>query len=368
MIRLAYIGGLGLMAGPAAKHLKAGGPAECVRVHDRGKPGKQRDLFRKDWTANGAKLVDTYEALIDSGDLDGVVICCGKNGDDIPIVAEVAALLNERCDHPAFIMHMSTVSAGFSEAAHAFCGEKGIDYVNYPLTGGPLGAELGGGHPQGMLILASGNRNCYGRLEPVLKQLGHPRYFGESVSAGAEMKLIGHHMVYNGCVGISTAAALHSQCFADGKLGGSTQADQIAFLNGGAGGTRQWDVALKKGIKDSIWDQGFGIKHAVVDAIYAAKLAMEKGLPRISIQPIIHIALAFSFILNRYPEQALATHAIAREFVSSKAAELDTFMFENDMFSRDTETCIERCIASLPAAIRKTVMLDVSMNAFKSHA
>ena len=53
---------------------------------------------------------------------------------------------------------MSTVSAGFTVAAEAFCKGLDVGYVNYPLTGGPLGAQLGGGHPNGMLILASGDQ------------------------------------------------------------------------------------------------------------------------------------------------------------------------------------------------------------------
>ena len=153
----------------------------------------------------------------------------------------------------------------------------GVGYVNYPLTGGPLGAQLGGGHPNGMLILASGDQDIYGRLEPTLEVLGRPRNYGASVSAGAETKLIGQHLVFNGCTGICTGAALYAECFADGAMGGEGQGAYFDFLNGGAGGTRQWDVALSKGVKDDDWGTGFSIRHAVVDAIYAAKLAQEKG-------------------------------------------------------------------------------------------
>jgi 3-hydroxyisobutyrate dehydrogenase len=105
-------------------------------------------------------------------------------------------------------MHMSTVSAGFTVAAHAFCTQLGIGYVNYPLTGGPLGAQLGGGHPNGMLILASGDQGLYERLEPTLKVLGRPKYFGPSVSAGAETKLIGQHLVFDA----APASALGQRC------------------------------------------------------------------------------------------------------------------------------------------------------------
>ncbi|HEY7492962.1 MAG TPA: NAD(P)-binding domain-containing protein, partial [Candidatus Tectomicrobia bacterium] len=182
MVNLAYVGGLGLMAGPAGTHLKPDGPARVLRVHDRGTPGAQKDACRAAWKAHGAELVGTLDAVVGDGKLDGVVVCVGKNGDDVRLIAELARLLQARCTARPFIMHMSTVSAGFTNAAQAFCEQLGVGYVNYPLTGGPLGAQLGGGHPNGMLILASGDEALYQRLEPTLKVLGRPKYFGPSVS------------------------------------------------------------------------------------------------------------------------------------------------------------------------------------------
>jgi 3-hydroxyisobutyrate dehydrogenase-like beta-hydroxyacid dehydrogenase len=366
MLRLAYVGGLGLMAGPAGTHLKADGPARVLRVHDRGTPGEQKDAFRAAWREHGAELVGTFDAVVGDGQIDGVVVCCGKNGDDLPIIADLAGLLHERCDHQPFIVHMSTVSAGFATAAEEFCKSLGLGYVNYPLTGGPLGAQLGGGHPNGMLILASGDQELYARLEPALLLLGRPKNFGASVSAGAETKLIGQHLVFNGCTGICTGAALYAQCFADGQMGGPQQAEYFDFLNGGAGGTRQWDVALSKGVKDDDWRTGFGVQHAVVDAIYAAKLAQEKGLPRLSIQPMINIALAFSFLLKQYPHQPVATHAIAREMLAKASQQLDAFMATHDAYTPDIDACLASSIASLPPSVQQTVLLDVKVDHFKA--
>jgi len=310
-------------------------------------------------------LVGTFDATIGDGQLDGVVVCCGKNGDDLQIIADLTQLLHARCSGQPFIVHMSTVSAGFTVAAEAHCQQNGVGYVNYPLTGGPLGAQLGGGHPNGMLILASGDSGLYAQLEPTLLVLGRPKYYGESVSAGAETKLIGQHLVFNGCTGICTGAALYAECFAQGAMGGPQQSEYFDFLNGGAGGTRQWDVALSKGVKDDDWNSGFMVHHAVVDAIYAAKLAQEKGLPRLSIQPMINIALAFSFLLKKFPAP-VATHAIAREMIANAAGELDAFMSANGAYAPDIDTCLASAIASLPSAVQETVLLDVSVSNFSA--
>jgi 3-hydroxyisobutyrate dehydrogenase len=354
------------MAGPAGTHLQANGPAKVLRVHDRGTPGAQKNAFRDSWRTHGAELVATFDATIGDGQLDGVVVCCGKNGDDLQIIAELARLLQERCDDQPFIVHMSTVSAGFTVAAETYCKQHHVGYVNYPLTGGPLGAQLGGAHPNGMLILASGDNDLYTQLEPTLLVLGRPKYYGESVSAGAETKLIGQHLVFNGCTGICTGAALYAECFAHGTMGGAQQAEYFDFLNGGAGGTRQWDVALSKGVKDADWNSGFMVHHAVVDAIYAAKLAQEKGLPRLSIQPMINIALAFSFLLQKFPDAPVATHAVAREMIASAAKELDAFMSANGAYAPDIDTCLASSIASLPSSVQETVLLDVSVSNFSA--
>lgn len=366
MLKLAYVGGLGMMAGPAATHLGQDGPARVLRVHDRGSQGGQRDQYRADWQAHGAALVPSLSQLVGDGDLDGVVVCAGKNGDDVAIISELTSRLSAVSGNRPFILHLSTVSPDFAEAATTFCGARQVDYVNYPLTGGPLGAQLGGADPKGMLILASGDEALYQRLLPLLRKLGHPRFFGSAPGAGAITKLVGHHMVFNGLNGIATAAAIHADCFNQGKLGGDDQYDYLGFLNGGAGGTRQWDVALGKGIASDSWDQGFSIHHAVVDAVYAARLAVSAGLPRISIQAMTNTAFSFSYLLNHYPGQTLATHAVVREMIRAGSAGLDRFMTEKGAFGADADGVINACVESLPERIRESALLEVSVDHFES--
>ncbi len=357
-LKLVGIGGLGLMLSPSAKHLKADGPARFLRIHDRGTRDARRDACRKLWKEHGAELVTDFEHLIGDGEFDGIVICAGKNGDDCEIIRSMVPIVRHSGKGFPFIVHLSTVSSGFVKAAHEYLSALGFDYANYPLTGGPAGAESGS-----MLILASGNRSLYEKLEPTLKAIGTPKFFGPRVTAGAEVKLIGQLMVFNGLIGICSAAALKAECFKE-DLTGSDQSAFFDFLNGGAGGTRQWDVALSKGIRDNVWEQGFMIHHAIVDAIYAAELCRVRGLPSFTILPILSTALSFAYLLREYEGVPLATHAIAKEMLKENSRDIDAFFKKNIDYS-DIESSIQNCIEVLPRRVKESVMLDIDESSFK---
>ena len=360
-LKLVGIGGLGLMLSPSARHLGTSGPARFLRIHDRGTSDPRREACRQAWQDHGADLVPDFESLIGQGDFDGLVICAGKNGDDLDIIQSVAPLITERCPQLPFILHLSTVSTGFVQAAHSFLKSRGIRYINTPLTGGPAGAEAGT-----MLILASGDQSLYSQLEPTLETMGNPKYYGDKVTAGAEVKLIGQLMVFNGLTGICSAAALKSACFQE-PLSGQDQAGFFDFLNQGAGGTRQWDVALSKGVRDDLWDQGFMLQHAVVDAIYAARLCLDQGLSALTVMPMVSTALSFAYLLHKHQGASLATHAVVREMVQDNAAGIDRFIQDKMVFS-DPGQSIANTVAALPDQVRQTVMLDIDASSFEGNS
>ena len=358
-LKLVGVGGMGLMLSPSARHLKKDGPARYIRVHDRGTRDDRRDACRQAWQEHGAELVPDFKTLVGDGDFDGVVVCAGKNGDDLDIFRSLAPFLPSRNDgQKYFFLHMSTVSAGFVSAAHEYLAGQGIDYVNYPLTGGPLGAETAK-----MLILAGGDPNMYKRLEPMLEIIGVPKYFGPGLTSGAEVKLIGQLMVFNGLMGVASAAALKAECFNE-PLSGPDQAAFFDFLNNGAGGTKQWDVCLAKGVRDGVWHQGFMLHHAVVDAIYAVKLGREKGLPALSLFSIMAMAASFAFVMKKYENQPLATHAITREFLAEHAAEIDKFASEILAFP-NIEESLDKCVKALPGKVQKSIMLNLNPESFR---
>jgi hypothetical protein len=75
---------------------------------------------------------------------------------------------------------------------------------------------------------------------------------------------------------------------------------------------------------------------------------------------MLNITLAFAFTLRKYPQAAVATHAIAREMTSHTAHELDAFMSEHGVYAPTVDTCLANGIAALPPAVQQTVLLNVS--------
>jgi len=361
-MNLGVVGGLGLMASPMAKHWKGSENVFIPRVHDRGSSGAHRDKCRKAWDHFGAARVSSLKELVGNNDIDGVIVCCGKNEDDRPIIGELAQLMSS-ANSQKFICHMSTVSVGFANAASTYCADKKVNYVNYPLTGGNVGAEKGT-----MLILAGGDESLFETLLPSLSEIGTPRHFGSSSSAGTEVKLIGHLMVFNGLMGICSAVSTHAECFNQGKIGGEDQVQFFDFLNSGAGGTKQWEIILKLGIENDIWkDKPFAIRYAVVDAVYAVQMCLERKVSRLVVDSLINVSLAFSYLMNHL-DPSLATHAIVREMISSRRDELDAFCLKHSGPREDLNLCLEKCVSSLPQEIKKIVGLNITRDDFENYS
>lgn len=352
-LKLLAIGGLGNMLAPSAFHLQDKKIASYLRILDQGKSGKQRDQRRQAWKKHGARLVGNYHELIDDGDFDGVVICAGKNGDDFLIMKQLLPLMissAQKNNRQYFILHLSTLSCHFVQNADHYCKKNHLHYANYPLTGGAKGAETGQ-----MLILASGDRAFYERMLPMLQQIGSPRYFGPEVTQATAVKLIGHVLVFHGLLGVSLATVLHKNVFSLPHLS-QNQVDFFDFLNQGAGGSRQWDVAVRQGLAEDDWDKGFLIRHAVIDALYTADLLLQKNLPRTMILSLLELVLLFAYLLQDEKNYDLATQSVVKLLANQSPKNLDDY-FQTHL-SWDMEKSLRNCVAALPEKIKNALMLD----------
>lgn len=349
-LKLIGIGALGKMLSPSSRHLKGSELASYVRILDREKNDAHRNASRTSWQEHGASLVNSQSALIGDGDFDGIVICAGKNGDDHEIFKQLLPQLS-KFKKQYFILHLSTVSSEFVKKTHAYCKGFDINYLNYPLTGGVAGAENAK-----MLILAGGDKTLYDKLQPMLSKIGAPKYLGAEVDAGARFKLIGHVMVFNNLLGISSAVALHERSFT--QINAEERAANFDFLNQGAGGSKQWDVTLRPAVVDKNLSKGFLLQHAVVDILYTVQLMRDNKMPHFTIWQFLELALCFSHILNNDAKQEFATQSLIECIRPPRDEKVQAFI-DAQLAYPDLDKTIKNCVASLPAHIKASVMLEV---------
>lgn len=356
MLKLAGIGALGNMLSPAAIHLSRKNSPGCfVRIYDRNPLDQNRQLRRNDWNAHGAKLVSTYEELL-TAEIEGVVICAGKNGDDCHIIASLIAYINKRYanKNKPFLLHCSTVSVKFVQAAFDACAQSSINYANYPLTGGIAGAKAGT-----MLIMASGNEQLFERLKPVLTCLGKPTYLDADVTAATKVKLLSHVLVFNSLLGVTSAVTVQRQSV---HLSEMDTKELFDFLNQGAGGCRQWEVAIKQAIVDQEWQAGFQLPHAAIDAIYTADLLHQIKMPSFTIYPLLYIACVFAYIM-RQGTLEVATQVLLKAMQASPT-QVTQFLARYQDFS--IETFLPNTLSALPVNLQEKVKLDINEMDFLS--
>ncbi len=171
--------GLGLMGKPMAQNLlRAGFP---LVVWNRTK-AKADDLVR-----GGAKLAaDPREAAAQADVLITIVsdpaaleeVLFGKNG----------ALVSLR--RGCTLVDSSTVSPDMARRVAAACAERGVEFLDAPVTGGTWGAEKGE-----LVFMVGGKAETLERVKPVLEAMGKrfillgPNGAGQTVKLGMNLLL-----------------------------------------------------------------------------------------------------------------------------------------------------------------------------------
>jgi 3-hydroxyisobutyrate dehydrogenase-like beta-hydroxyacid dehydrogenase len=348
-LKLAAIGALGHMLSPAARHLTAADPtpAHVCTVLDRGTPGRLKETRREAWKKHGATCVDSIKALLAPDDLDGLIICAGKNGDDIPLIEGALPILSQK---GAFLLHCSTISPRCVQHTHALCAAHKVEYVNWPLTGGPKGAETAQ-----MLILASGNPKLYERLLPLLNCLGQPKYFGDQLEQAAQIKLVGHTLVFSNLLGLCTATTCYTH-LNQGPLISPEATEFFDFLNQGAGGSRQWEVALRPGLAADQWDTGFMVNHALIDALYTAQMLIDLKVSLFNLLPILLTASSLALLVKTWGDR-WGTHQLVQLFQQLDTDQLNVWL-EDTIDFKDPEHSLLNILATLPQALQETCRLD----------
>ena len=149
MAKTAFIG-LGVMGAPMAGHLAAAGHA--VSVYNRTE-NKARDWAQKH---HGR----TYTSVANAVEGADIVFSCVGNDRDLREVFEAASKTMRK---GAIFVDHTTASAEIARELAARAEEKGLGFLDAPVSGGQAGAEAGK-----LTIMAGGDPSVFAEAQPIM--------------------------------------------------------------------------------------------------------------------------------------------------------------------------------------------------------
>jgi len=163
------------------------------------------------------------------------------------------------------VIDMSTNSPEIARSVHSRLGEKSVDFLDAPVTGGDKGAREGT-----LTIMVGGKREVFDRCKPVFEGMGKEIvYMGESGS-GQAMKLCNQ-----------TAVAIHTLATCESLLLGSSEGlnskDVLRVLTSGA--ANSWNLTnLGPKVAARDYEPGFKAAHLLKDLRYIIQLSEKNRL------------------------------------------------------------------------------------------
>lgn len=251
--RLAFLG-LGVMGGPMAGHLAA--RSANVTVYNR-TPAKAEA-----WVAqHGHRSAPTPREAVQGA--DAVLACVGNDDDLRGVCLGPDGAFAGMAAGALFIDH-TTVSAQVTRELAAAAAERGIGYVDAPVSGGQAGAINGQ-----LSIMCGGSEADYARAEAIVAPYTRVcRRLGE-VGAGQLSKMANQIAIAGLVQGLSECLAFAEKAGLDGRA-------LVEVISQGAAGS--WQMVNRHGtMLDDQFDHGFAVDWMRKDLAICLATAREIG-------------------------------------------------------------------------------------------
>ncbi|MGB3471546.1 MAG: NAD(P)-dependent oxidoreductase [Erythrobacter sp.] len=257
--QIAFIG-LGVMGGPMTGHLARAG----YNVTAYNRSPERAAKWRETWSAEelDVAFADTPAQAAKGSD---IVFTCVGNDEDLLSVTENANGVLSSMSEGALLVDHTTTSADLARSLAQHCNDKGVGFIDAPVSGGQAGAENGQ-----LAIMCGGAAEVMARAEPV-------------------MQTYAKAVVHVGDVGAGQTAKMANQMCIAGILGGLSEAIRLAqgagldldktyeAISGGAAQSWQMDNRWATMTADT-FDFGFAIDWMRKDLGYALDEAKRLGL------------------------------------------------------------------------------------------
>jgi len=196
MKHIGFVGASGLMGHGMAKNIRAKGFELSITVHQRTEP--VQDLL-----AAGAKRVASHADL---AACDAVVICVTGS----PQVEAVVAGLLSNARKGLIVIDTSTSEPDSTRRLAALCAEKGVIYVDAPLTRTPIEAEAGR-----LNTMVGASQEVFEKISPLLQAYCENVFHVGETGAGHIVKLLNNFISQAICTATAEAFAVGTKAGVD---------------------------------------------------------------------------------------------------------------------------------------------------------
>jgi 2-hydroxy-3-oxopropionate reductase len=194
--------GLGIMGKPMVRNLRKAGH-ELV-VHDIF--AKSVDEMVGDGIERGASAKDVAART-------ELVITMLPDGPEVEQAVLGTGGVLEGVHAGSILVDMSSISPLVSQKLAAACKEKGVEFLDAPVSGGEPKAVDGT-----LAIMVGGDADTFSRVEPVLKLMGASVVLTGGVGAGNVTKLANQIIVACNIAAMSEALVLADRCGVDSEV------------------------------------------------------------------------------------------------------------------------------------------------------
>jgi len=236
MAKVAFIG-LGVMGFPMAGHLKEKGGHD-VTVYNR-TASKAAEWAKKFGGATGATPAEAAK------DADFVFICVG-NDDDLRQVTTGKNGVLSGMKSGAILIDNTTASAEVARELETAASEKGIGFIDAPVSGGQAGAEGGV-----LTVMCGGDEETFDKAKPVIEAYARMVGLMGPVGSGQLTKMMNQICIAGVVQGL--AEAVHF-----GKQAGLDIETVVGVISKGAAGSWQMENRHKT-MDQGKYDFGFAV-------------------------------------------------------------------------------------------------------------
>jgi 2-hydroxy-3-oxopropionate reductase len=234
-MKAAFIG-LGVMGYPMAGHLKNAGIDVCVYNRTAEKAQRWVDQYK-------GSMADTPAAAAEGCD---VVLSCVGNDDDVRqvLLGDAGALSAMRSG--ALLVDHTTASATLARELNSAAAEKGVGFLDAPVSGGQAGAENGA-----LTVMVGGADSHYEIAKPVFESYSKFSKLLGPAGSGQLAKMVNQVCIAGIVQGLAEGLNFAQKAGLDGET-------LIETISKGAAGSWQMDNRFETMLADQ-YEFGFAV-------------------------------------------------------------------------------------------------------------